>query len=98
MKYFRQALDLSPSELVAYNVAEILFADQKTDEAIQYYLMAAEIKKDWPKPYNRLGIAYLNKGDYAKALEYLRKFVAMDPQSPAAAEARNIIAAVEKMK
>lgn len=99
MARFREALAISPtSELVAYNVAEILFANQKTDEAIQYYLMAIEIKKDWPKPYNRLGIAYLNKGDYPKALEYLRKFVALDPQSRAAAEARNVIAAIEKMK
>lgn len=99
MTYFRRALEISPtSELLAYNVAEILFSGQKTDEAIQYYLMAIQIKKDWPKPYNKLGIAYLNKGDFAKALEYLRKFVDLDPQSPAAAEARNIIAAVEKMK
>ena len=99
MTFFRQALEVSPtSELVAYNVAEILFANQKTDEAIQYYLMAIRIRKDWPKPYNKLGMAYLNKGDFAKALEYLRKFVAMDPQSQAAAEARNVIAAVEKMK
>jgi predicted Zn-dependent protease len=99
MAYFRQALEISPaSETVAYNVAEILFANQKADEAIQYYLMAVEIRKDWPKPYHKLGMAYLNKGDYAKALEYLRKFVTMDPQSPAAAEARNIIAAIEKIK
>jgi tetratricopeptide (TPR) repeat protein len=99
MAFFRQALEISPTnETVAYNVAEILFANQKTDEAIQYYLMAIEIRKDWPKPYNKLGIAYLNKGDYARALEYLRKFVAMDPQSQAASEARNIIAAIEKIK
>jgi tetratricopeptide (TPR) repeat protein len=99
MAYFRQALEISPaSETVAYNVAEILFANQKTDEAIQYYLMAVGIRKDWAKPYNKLGIAYLNKGDYAKALEYLRKSVAVDPDSPAAAEARNIIAAIEKIK
>ena len=99
MAHFRQALATSPtSELVPYNVAEILFANQRADEAVQYYLMAIEIKKDWPKPYYKLGIAYLNKGDYPKALENLRRFVAMDPQNPAAAEARNIIAAVEKMK
>jgi tetratricopeptide (TPR) repeat protein len=99
MTYFRQALGISPtSEIAAFNVAEILFANQKTDEAIQYYLMAIQIKKDWPKPYNKLGMAYLNKGDYAKALEYLHQFVAMDPQSQAAAEARNIIAAIEKIK
>jgi len=99
MMYFRQALDIAPtSEILAYNVAEILFSNQRTDEAIHYYLMAVQIKKDWPKPYNRLGIAYLNKGDYAKALEYLRQFVAMDPTNPAAAEERQTIAAIEKIK
>jgi tetratricopeptide (TPR) repeat protein len=99
MKFFRQALDISPTnEIRAYNVAEILFSNLKTDEAIQYYLLAIQIKKDWPKPYNKLGMAYLNKGDFAKALEALRQFVSLEPDSPAAAEARNIIAAVEKSK
>lgn len=99
MARFREALAVPPaSELVAYNIAEILFANQRTDEAIRHYLMAVEIKKDWPRPYHKLGMAFLNKGDYPKALEYLRKFVALDPESPAAAEARNVIAAVEKMK
>ncbi|HSA95977.1 MAG TPA: tetratricopeptide repeat protein, partial [Acidobacteriota bacterium] len=87
--------DMDPGRI---DVAEILFANQKTDEAVPYYLMAIGIRKDWSKPYNKLGLAYLNKGDYAKALEYLRKFVAMGPQSQAAAEARNIIAAIEKIK
>jgi tetratricopeptide (TPR) repeat protein len=99
MKYFRQALEISPTnEILAYNVAEIFFSHQKTDEAIQYYLLAIQIKKEWPKPYNKLGIAYLNQGNFAKALEYLRQFVALEPDGAAAAEARNIIAAVEKMK
>ena len=99
MALFRQALDISrTNELLAYNVAEILFANQRVGEAIPYYLMAAQIKKDWPKPYHKLGLAYLNKGDFAKALEFLRQFVALDPASPAAAEARQTIAAVEKMK
>ncbi len=98
-KFFRQALEVSPTnEVLAYNMAEILFSNQKTDEAIQYYLLAIQIKKEWPKPYYKLGMAYLNKGDFAKALEYLRQFIALDSQSPAAAEARNIIVAVEKMK
>ncbi len=99
MKYFRQALEISPTnEILAYNMAEILFSNQKTDEAIQYYLLATQIKKEWPKPYYKLGMAYLNKGDFVKALEYLRQFVALDPQSPAAAEANAIIATIEKAK
>jgi tetratricopeptide (TPR) repeat protein len=99
MKYFRQALEVSPTnELLAYNVAEILFSNQKTDEAIPYYLLAIQIKKDWPKPYNKLGMAYLNKGDFPKALEYLRQFIALEPTGQAAAEAKAIIAAIEKPK
>jgi len=99
MKYFRHALLVSPtSEILAYNVAEILFANQKADEAVPYYLQAIQIKKEWPKPYRKLGLAYLNKGDMPKALEYLRQFVALDPESAEAAEARATIAALEKMK
>jgi len=97
MKHFSQALEISPTnELLAYNVGEILFSNQKIDEAIQYYLLAVRLKKDWPKPYHKLGLAYLNKGDFPKALEYLRLFVGLDPQSPAANEARKIIDAIEK--
>ncbi len=99
MARFREALAVPPaSELVAYNVAEILFSHQRIDEAIEHYLMAIEIRKDWPRPYHKLGMACLNKGDYPRALDYLRKFVALEPDSPAAAEARNVIAAVEKLK
>jgi tetratricopeptide (TPR) repeat protein len=98
-KLFRQALKISPTnEILAYNVAEILFANQRTDEAIEYYLMAIEIKKEWPKLYHKLGLAYLNKSNFSKALEYLRKFIVLNPDGPAAAEVRNIIATVEKMK
>jgi tetratricopeptide (TPR) repeat protein len=99
MAYFRQALEISPTnEKVAYNIAEIFFAAQKIDEAIPYYRLAMDIRKDWPKPYYKLGLAYLNKGDYPKALECLRKFVALDSDNPAAVEARNLIAAIERMK
>ena len=99
MNYFRQALEISPTnEILAFNVAEVFFSSQKTDEAIQYYLLAIQIKKEWPKPYNKLGMAYLNKGDFAKALEALHQFVALDPNSPEAAEALNIITAIEKVK
>ncbi len=98
-KYFTQALDISPEdEVAAYNVAEILFSNQSIDEAIRFYELAIKIKKDWSKPYHKLGLAYLNKGDYEKALENLRKFLEMDPNNPEAPQVKNIIAAVEKIK
>jgi len=96
---FRKALEISPEDAAAaYNVGEIFFSNQKVDEAIPYFEMAARIKKDWPKAYHRLGLVYLNKGDFDKALENLRKFVELDPQNPEAANVKATIAAVEKMK
>ncbi len=98
-KSFREALEISPEDAVAaYNVGEIFFSNQKVDEAIPFFELACRIKKDWPKPYHRLGLVYLNKGDFDKALENLRKFVELDPQNPEAANLRATITAVEKMK
>jgi tetratricopeptide (TPR) repeat protein len=97
--YFARALEISPlDEGAAYNVGEIFFSNQKNDEAIRYFEMAIRIKSTWPKPYYRLGLVYLNKGDYPKALENLNKFVELDPQGPDAPTAKNIIATLEKMK
>lgn len=96
---FRRALEISPEDAAAaYNVGEIFFSNQKVDEAIPYFELAARIKKDWPKAYHRLGLVYLNKGDFDKALENLRKFVELDPLNPEAANVKATIAAVEKMK
>ncbi|MCK7478163.1 MAG: tetratricopeptide repeat protein [Candidatus Moduliflexus flocculans] len=50
------------------------------DEAVAFFEMAAKIKPEWPKPYHRLGLAFLNKGDFDKALANLRKFVELDPR------------------
>jgi tetratricopeptide (TPR) repeat protein len=98
-KNFRQALEISPlDQTAAYNVGEIFFSNQKIDEAIKYFEMAIQIKKDWSKPYNRLGVVYLNKGDFPKALEYFNKFVEMDPANPEVPNAKAMIAAIDKIK
>jgi tetratricopeptide (TPR) repeat protein len=98
-KSFREALEISPEDAAAaYNVGEIFFSNQKVDEAITYFELATRVKKDWPKAYHRLGLVYLNKGDFDKALENLRKFIELDPQNPEAANVKATIAAVEKMK
>ena len=98
-KYFAQALELSPGdEIAAYNVAEVYFSHGKTDEAIKYFEIAAAIKKDWPKPFYRLGVVYLNKGDFAKALEQLNAFLRIAPEDPDAPQVRAMIATIEKIK
>ncbi len=98
-RLFGDALALSPEdEAAAYNVGEILFSNQKTDEAIRYFEMAAAIKKDWSKPYHKLGYVYLNKGDYAKSLENFKTFIALDPASPEVPAVKNVMEAIAKMK
>jgi tetratricopeptide (TPR) repeat protein len=98
-KHFAQALDISPQdEAAAYNVGELLFSNQKIDEAIRYLELAIQIKKDWPKPYLKLGYVYLNKGDFAKALENFNAFIKRDPENPEVPQVKNIIETIEKMK
>jgi tetratricopeptide (TPR) repeat protein len=96
---FRRALEISPEDpAAAYNVGEIFFSNQKTDDAVAYFELAIKIKPDWPKAYHRLGLVYLNKGDFPKALENLKKFLELDPQSPEAAGVKAAIAAIEQIK
>lgn len=98
-KYFTQALDISPQDqTAAYNVGELLFSNQKIDEAIRYFELAIQIKKDWPKPYLKLGYVYLNKGDFAKSLENFGTFIKLDPENPEVAQVKNIIETIQKMK
>jgi len=98
-EYFAKALEISPEdEVAAYNVGQIFFSNQRPEEAIKYYKLAIQIKKDWSKPYLRLGYAYLNKGDFDSALEYLNKFVEMDPENPEVPQTKNVIATIEKIK
>lgn len=98
-KQFSQALEISPrDEVAAYNVGEVFFSNQQIDDAIKYLELAVQIKKDWPKPYLKLGYVYLNKGDFTKSLEYFNAFIRMDPENPEAPQVKNVIAAIEKMK
>ncbi|MGB9894047.1 MAG: tetratricopeptide repeat protein, partial [Candidatus Saccharicenans sp.] len=94
--YFKQAVEISPEdEATAYNVGNILFSHQQVDEAITYFELATKIKPTWPNPYVKLGYAYVNKGEYKKAIENFNKFIELDPQNPEVPQVKNIIAAIE---
>jgi Flp pilus assembly protein TadD len=98
-KHFAQALDISPQDqAAAYNVGELLFSNQKIDEAIRYLELATQIEKDWPKPYLKLGYVYLNKGDLDKALENFNTFIQLAPDSPEVPQVKSMIETIEKMK
>ena len=66
------------------------------EQAIKYFEMAIQIKKDWSKPYWKLGLVYLNKGDMAKATENLEKVIKLEPDTERTAQAKNILGTIQK--
>lgn len=97
--FFKQSIDTFPeNETLAYNVGEIFFSNQKLDEAIQYFTIATQIKADWAPAYYKLGLVNLNKADYEKAKEYFKKFLELEPEGEQAAQVKNILEYLEKIK
>jgi rhomboid protease GluP len=58
--------------------------------------MAIQIKPDWPDPYYRVALTYLNKGDNAKAAGNLEKFIKLEPETERKAQAKAILEAIKK--
>jgi regulator of sirC expression with transglutaminase-like and TPR domain len=44
-----------------------------------------------------LGYAYLNKGEYQKAINSLKKFLELAPENPEAENIKNLIPSLEKL-
>ncbi len=97
--FFKESIDTNPeNETLAYNVGEIYFSNQNLDEAIRYFSIATQIKPSWAPPYYKLGMVYLNKAEYEKAKEALKKFLELEPEGEQAAQARSILEYLEKIK
>ena len=86
------------SEIPAANLGEILFADGKPDEAIKAYLIAIKIAPDQAALQYKLGLIYLNLGDFGKALFRLSKVIDLQPRSELAKQARKMIEDLAKRK
>ena len=72
----------------------------KLAEAQDYFKksieMAIQLKPDWPDPYYRVALTYLNKGDNAKAAGNLEKFIKLGPETKRTAQAKAILEAIKK--
>jgi hypothetical protein len=95
--YFKKSIEMAPQdENLPYNVAEIYFSNSQVDDAIRYFELAIQIKPDWPDPYLRVALAYLNKGDTVKAAENLEKFIKLEPETERTAQAKAMLEAIKK--
>ena len=96
-EYFTRSIALNPKdEILAYNVAEIFFGNNQTDDAIRYYQLAIQIKPEWSEPYVKIGYAYLNKGEIDKAVGSFNEFLKRDPESAQAVAVKNLIESLKK--
>ena len=97
--FFKQSIEAFPEdEVLAYNVGEIYFSNQKLDEAITYFGLAIKIKPGWSDPYYKLGLAYLNKADYEMARQNLNKVLELEPEGERAAIVKGILDTIDKIK
>ena len=91
-KCWRLAVEKSDlSEIPAANLGELLFAEGKLDEAIKYYLIAIKIAPEQAALQYKLGLIYLNSGDFGKALYRFSKVIDLQPRSELARQARKMI-------
>jgi Tfp pilus assembly protein PilF len=86
----------SPTREVFYNLGEVKFAKGQADEAAQWYQKAVDLDASWGKPLLKLALVALNKGDNAGALTFSEKVIAVDPTSPEAATAKQLIEQLKK--
>jgi len=89
---FKQSIEMfSGNEILAYNVGEIYFGNQKLDEALEYFSLATEINADYAPAYLKLGYVYLNKNEQGLAKENFNSFLSLAPDAPEAATVKNIL-------
>ncbi len=94
VEYFKTAVDTTDDEIIPFNVAAIYFQNGNVDEAIEYFLLAAERRMDWAEPHLEIAKAYLNKGDFASARTHLNMVVEIEPDGASAAMANAMLQAL----
>ena len=93
-----EALAQNPSdENLAFKFGEIYFPQGDTAKAAEFYKKAIAANENWAPPYRQLGYACLNIGEYALALEMMRKFLDLAPDDARAGAVRTLIPQIEKM-
>jgi tetratricopeptide (TPR) repeat protein len=74
LEYYRKSAELDPANAAnLYNLGLILFEISKVDEALGYFEKALAAKADDVDTLEMTARCYINKGELAKAVDYLEK-------------------------
>lgn len=77
-----------------YNLGEVDFARGEIDSAAGWYEKAAAVDPNWEKPWFKLALVSLNKGDVETAKQHFQKVVDMAPNSEDGAQAQATLSAL----
>ncbi len=74
LEHYQKALELDPNNSdAAYNAGLILFGENRVDEALALFENALKLRPDDPAFLEMAGRCHINRGDFAKAIEYLER-------------------------
>jgi tetratricopeptide (TPR) repeat protein len=88
------AVDANSSREDLYNLGELEFARGAVDEAAGWYEKAAVADPNWEKPWYKLALVALNKGDMDMAKQHFQKVVDIAPNSEEGNQAQATLAAL----
>ncbi len=81
----------SDDPAVLYNLGADAFNNEKFEKAADYFEKTIAVDPNFAEAYLQLGYCKLNLGDIPAAIENLKKFIEMRPDSPAAPDAQAIV-------
>jgi len=78
---YRQALLLGgPEKDTCFNLANVLYALDQTEQAAERYRQALEVDSNFVEAWNNLGNSLAELREYGKAIEAFAKALEVDPQ------------------
>ena len=97
-RLFQRAVEIEPGNVHALSDLGGLYQQAgRYDDALESYRRAYESKPDHSAPLLNMALIYSrDKGDNAKALELLRRFLASNPEAQLIATAQQEIARIEQ--
>jgi arylsulfatase A-like enzyme/Flp pilus assembly protein TadD len=99
VRNFKKAIELDPKLPSAYNgLGAAYIKSGRIDDAIFVWEKALELKPDYSFPLYNLGIAYLDKDNKVRALEYFEKYKDRHYDLLSLKERKNIDALIKRSK